>query len=242
MATDIKYVADLAHVREVALVGVADLPFWSARLAAEGLRPALLEDRAAVLLTAMQGVFKGIRFREVSVSVLLDDPSRPTEPGAFLVHAFNSNRFFACCERVFFHTPYVAARIDVQLEPIARVEVQTPGGGSLNLEMRPPASDVRRADSVGPGGWQGPVHLPSRTRGGQVRRRWFQAVIQGETQTFAARPDDRCEFVAGSDGHVMRDLLESQFVPRQWQLRSAARHAKSKTYHRDAALAAAALT
>ena len=47
MSLGIKYVADLKHVREVSLLGTADLAFWEDRLRGEGLAPAALPQRVA---------------------------------------------------------------------------------------------------------------------------------------------------------------------------------------------------
>ena len=107
MAKRIKYVAELAHVREISLLGTADLPYWSARLAEEGLIPATLGGRARVLIVAAESRFKGIRFRELSFSILVaHKATHANEQAAYLVAAFNSRRVFAFCERVLFKTPY----------------------------------------------------------------------------------------------------------------------------------------
>jgi hypothetical protein len=39
MDSFVKWVATLSHVREVSVLGTADLAFWSERLAREGLLP-----------------------------------------------------------------------------------------------------------------------------------------------------------------------------------------------------------
>jgi hypothetical protein len=48
----IRHVARLARVREVSLLGTADLAFWKARLQAEGLVPAEAGGKAQVLIIA----------------------------------------------------------------------------------------------------------------------------------------------------------------------------------------------
>src|ERR1700684_3828126 len=100
----VKTAADVA-VREVTLLGAADIAYWADRLRPERLTPAEADGRAGVMLAAISSRFFGVRFRELSLSVLV----RPPEVGdgrnaAFLVHAFNTSRFFAFCERVFFST------------------------------------------------------------------------------------------------------------------------------------------
>src|SRR5262245_27736743 len=107
MNPPIKWVAELAQVREVSLLGTADLAFWKDRLRKESLVPAEKDGKAQLLIVAADSKFMGFRFRELSFSVLV---SRPEEglprAAAFLVHAFNSSRLFAFSERVFFSTPY----------------------------------------------------------------------------------------------------------------------------------------
>src|SRR5947207_14645228 len=105
--TSVKWAADLAHVREVSLRGTADLAFWQDRLAKEELAPAADDGHAHLLIIAADLKFIGVRFREVSFSVLVERRGEGTgSDAAFLVRAFNSCRFFAFSERVFFSTPY----------------------------------------------------------------------------------------------------------------------------------------
>lgn len=58
-----KYVAELAHVREVSLPGSADLGFWAERLRGEGLTPVEHAGRARVLVVACDSKFFGVRVR-----------------------------------------------------------------------------------------------------------------------------------------------------------------------------------
>ncbi len=227
-----KFVADLANVQEVALLGSVDPDYWAERLAAESLCPILRDGRAQLLITAAAGVFKGLRFREVSLSVLAVDPDWPDRQGALLVHAFNSSRLLAWCERFWFHTPYWPATIDLRWTPQAGVQVRTPTGGRLELAMSS-ASDARQLTRCGPGGWQGFVYLPSSTRQGKTVRRWFFVLIEGATSTFAASPGDVWAASAVPDARALQDLIDSRIQPREWQIRTSARHARSKTFLRD---------
>ena len=70
-----KYVAELAHVREVSLLGSADLGFWAERLRGEGLTPVEHAGRARVLVVACDSKFFGVRFRELSFSVFVRRPN-----------------------------------------------------------------------------------------------------------------------------------------------------------------------
>ena len=59
----VKYVAELAHVREGSLLGSADFGFWAERLRGEGLTPVEHAGRARVLVVACDSKFFGVRFR-----------------------------------------------------------------------------------------------------------------------------------------------------------------------------------
>src|SRR5436190_14809837 len=99
----IKWAAKLSHVREVSLLGTADLAYWADRLKAQGLAPDARDGKAQVLIVAADARFMGVPFREVSLSVLArEDAGKTTREGTYLLHAFNSSRFFAFCERRLF--------------------------------------------------------------------------------------------------------------------------------------------
>src|SRR5262249_27784132 len=132
----VKWAAELAHVREVSLLGTADLPFWQGRLEAEGLRPAARDGRAAVLLIAADARFMGIRFREMSVSVQVVPPEGGAlRDAAYLVGAFNSSRLLAFCERVFFSTPYRHGDVHLSASLPASIRVADKGGAGFRAEM-----------------------------------------------------------------------------------------------------------
>src|SRR5690348_9916827 len=107
MNTSVKWAAQVAHVREVSLLGTADLAFWKDRLLKEDLQPAESDGQAQLLIIAANLKYMGIRFRELSFSVLVSRlEAGVQQDAAYLVRAFNSSRPFAFCERVFFSTPY----------------------------------------------------------------------------------------------------------------------------------------
>src|SRR4051812_1979975 len=109
--TAVKYVAELAHVREVSLLGSAELTYWKDRLQGEGLTLAERDGQAQVLIVAADSRYMGVRFRELSFSVLTAGYQGDPAEGAYLVQAFNSCRFFAFCERALFSTPYYHADV-----------------------------------------------------------------------------------------------------------------------------------
>ena len=101
-------------MREVSLLGAADLAFWNDRLAREDLAPAERDGKAQVLVISAEGKFRGFRFRELSFSVLVAPPdARVGRDAVYLLRAFNSRRFFAFCERFFFSTPYYPGDVRV---------------------------------------------------------------------------------------------------------------------------------
>jgi hypothetical protein len=125
MSTTVRYVAELTHVREVSLLGTADLAFWEERLKEEGLAPAESEGKALLLLIAADSKFMGVRFRELSFSVLVGRQEEGARRGgAYLAQAFNSCRLFAFCERTFFSTPYYHGdvRVSASFPPFPGVE------------------------------------------------------------------------------------------------------------------------
>ena len=128
MSTAVKYVAEVTHVREVSLLGTADLAFWQDRLGKEGLSPAEEDGRAQVLVIAADMKFSGVRFTEVSFSALVArQEQRARRDAAFLVRAFNSCRLFAFCERVLFSTPYYHA--DCRVSTALPASIQVVKGG-----------------------------------------------------------------------------------------------------------------
>ena len=229
-----KYVAELAHVREVSLLGSADLGFWAERLRGEGLTPVEHAGRARVLVVACDSKFFGVRFRELSFSVFVRRPDASEgSDAAFLVQAFNSSRFFAWSERTWFSTPYRHGMIDV--------EVGLPAAMRLGLEGQTVFSAVMSADSNTPTrepsrsgveSFDGPIFLPGSTSGKAASGRFFFAKIEGETQAYSFSPTDTLTIRPSSGSPVLQALVDSHFVVDEWLIRRDASHAKSKTLRR----------
>ncbi len=178
----VPFVAELEHVREITIAGDAD------------------EGRTQLLLISADAVFRGIRFRELSISRVV------SENRAELLQAFHSVRLFAFCERVFFHTPYVHA-------PVSLGETWVKVDGVFSAELR----EYRSRSFMGEDGWFGEVDLPD--------DRYFVAKLEGMTERYPVLPSDLFE--------LQHPLLKG-FVPREWIIRADARHARSKTYRRQA--------
>jgi hypothetical protein len=221
-------------VREVSLVGTADLAYWRERLAREELAPAEKDGHAQILIVAADSRFMGVRFRELSVSVLVSGTTGGSpHDGAYLIRAFNSSRFFAFCERTFFATPYEYGDVSVSVAPPAGVRVAQQGKLVFEAQM----ATGRAPSHRGPGGWNGPVYLPAGRRASGRGTKLFFARIGGETETYPFLPGSDSLTIGPSAGEeVFQSLVDSHFVPRGWSIRPNAMHAKSKTYRRSDAL------
>jgi hypothetical protein len=221
----IQYVATLPHVREVSLVGAADLGFWTDRLKAENLAPLEVDGRAQILVIAADSWFLKLRFQELSFSISL------SSGGAFLAQAFNSRRFFAFCERTLFGTPYAFGDLAVAASLPASVQLTRKQEPLFRAEMS--AGAVAEAGSSPyQDGWEGPLFLPSR-RPEQSSDRLFFAQIRGATQTVGFQPSrDVLAIRPSNELPVFQALIDSHFSPTHWLVRPDAMHAKSKTYGR----------
>jgi len=210
---NVKYVASLNHVREVSLLGMADLEFWKRRLEKEWLEVEEKEGRAQILIVGTEAKVRGIRFRELSFSVMV-------RGGMFLVRAFNSVRFFAFCERMFFSTPYYRAdvRISAVLPALARMENEE---GVFEVKM----NEGRDASPSGEDGWEGTVFLPGNAKA-------FVARIVGVSKQYPFLSSDSMAIRPGASDGVLQALIESNYSPAEWIVREEASHAKSKTYQR----------
>ena len=239
MNTAVKWAAELAHVREVTLLGTADLAFWKDRLLKEDLLPAESDGKAQLLIVAADAKYLGVRFREVSFSVLvswLEEGVR--QDAAYLECAFNSRRLFAFCERVLFSTPYYHADVRVSASVPASIHLVKNGKVIFRAEM---GADGSKPDREAPrhqeGGWEGPIFLPEIRRGNRRQARWFFARLRGDTRTYPFLPSkDSVTIGPSSDSEILQALSESHFVAKEWVVREDASHSKSKTYTRPEVL------
>src|SRR5262245_59046278 len=146
--TAVKYVAELSHVREVSLLGTADLAFWNDRLKGEDLTLAERDGQAQILIVAADSRYLGVRFRELSFSVLTAGYKGDKAEGAYLVHAFNSCRFFAFCERVLFSTPYYYGDVRVATSP-ASIQLLQGGQVVFHAQMHAGSAPAREPSRSG---------------------------------------------------------------------------------------------
>lgn len=222
-----KYIAQLQHVREVSLLGLADLAFWAERLRPESLHPAVVDGRAQILISGVSSRFIGLAFRELVIAVSTSNAlGGGGRDGAFLLYAFNSSRLLGWSERTFFSTPYYHAHVDVAIGPPAQISVTQAGQLLLRAEMAPGNQNssreaLRHSDET----WEGPIHISS--------GRQFFARLGGITQSYAFDPTrDVLKLQPASGVPVLQWLIDSNYRPQEWAIREDAHHARSKTFRR----------
>jgi hypothetical protein len=235
MNTSVKWAAELAHVREVSLLGTADLAFWKDRLLKEDLFPAESDGQAQLLIVAADSKYLGVRFRELSFSVQVSRLEEGTrQDAAYLVRAFNSCRMFALCERLFFGTPYYYGDVRVSASFPASIHLFKKGEVLFGAEMEADGSGPGREPSRhGEHGWEGPVFLPNNGRSKGREGNLFFARLRGYTRAYPfVLPRDAVTISPTPDIEVLQSLRDSNFVAKEWVVREDATHAKSKTYKR----------
>lgn len=227
MPDPIKYVAEPRHVREVSLLGTADLELWRSRLETEGFVPTAREGRAQILIIAADMQFMGVRFQELSVSVLTEQIAGMPSAGAFLLQAFNSCRLFAYVERRIFGTPYDTGEVTVATDYPALVELKQRNECVVHVQMD--KAMPRMPSSSQEDGWSGPVFLPSQ-RGRNRGSRYFFAKVSGHTRTYPFSSDDMLTIRPGPGSDSLQHLIDSNYKIHEWMIRDDAIHGKSKTF------------
>jgi hypothetical protein len=236
--TSIRWAAKLTHVRELTLVGRADLGYWRERLARESLVPLDANGHARLMIVAAEARFRGLPFREVSACVLVEAADlHPPRDRAWMMGAFNSSRLLAWCERTFFSTPYSHAEVSMSCAESRFAEVRSRDRSVLRIEMDAddPATvrdSAREPARMADDGWEGALFLPARARrdphGGGV----MFARVRGMTSCFPFRDPGDSVTLGPADAGAFRPLLESRFTGEEWQLRPDSVHARSKTFRR----------
>jgi hypothetical protein len=235
MKAPVKWAAELAHVREVTLLGTADLAFWKHWLMQQDLRPSEHDGHAQLLIVAADSKYMGVCFRELSFSVLVSTQEVGVEQdAAYLVRAFNSCRLFAFCERVFFSTPYRHGDVRVSASSPVAVHLVKNGEVVFRAQLEADASGLERETSHrGEDGWEGPIFLPETWRGKGRQGKLFFARLQGDTKTYPFLPSKDLLTINPSPAcDVLQALAASHFVAKEWVVREDASHARSKTYKR----------
>ena len=183
----VKYIATITGVREVMLRGTADLEFWRRQLDAVELTPLTQSGQAQIVISAISARYQGIAFRELAISVLVDDVLSPGHEAYYLAHAFNSSRLFALIERTCFSTPYYPADIQVATEPSPVVEMAGTSGPLFRAALPSPAPTAATSYQC----WEGRLYLPR--PGSQSARpgKWFAARLEAKLKCWTSRPPIR---------------------------------------------------
>lgn len=234
-----KWIATIAPVGEITIYGTADAGYWTDRLAGLGMRPVTSDGLAQLLISSVTARFRGWPFRELSLSVAAAPRSsaasaRQTSQdatGYWLGQAFHSSRVLAWCERVFFQTPYDLAEIELNLTRPYRLAVAQRGKPLLLAELgAAPGGEVSSPLRSGWEVWEGPIYLADRSAAPSAPARWFAARLEGEAQVFAVQPpSDRVELHEHAAWPLLAEFRRSGFQAREWLLRPAGRHRRSKT-------------
>jgi hypothetical protein len=227
-SASIRYTVEVQSVRELNLVGTADLAYWTAHLAGTGLTPLSLAGQAEISLGATDLTWMGLRFHESIIVLTLAEACVPhAAAGSYLLHAYNSRRGLAFMERTFFRTPYYPATIQLNGPPPARFQVTDQAGGGLRAEAGATERPKHTTDET----WQGAVHLPRQRGAPQGRAGYFYARLAGPGEAYPfVYGSDRLTVKPSADSPVLEWLQASHFIPREWRRRPAATHSKSRTY------------
>ncbi|MBL8095962.1 MAG: hypothetical protein JNL73_17430 [Anaerolineales bacterium] len=216
-----RYSVKIHPVREVRLVGRADLLYWRRVLEAEALTPLETDAQAVLMVTASASRWWGQAFCECTVSVAIASPDDPTTLRAqYLVQAFNSLAAFAWVERTLFRTPYAHGIVELDPTPPCRLSLAQNGRVVFEARTRQAPTDVAPVDDV----WEGPIQLP----GSPARH--FMARLEGTLHAYPFRAGaDEIHIAPAPNDSIFRRLSDSGFVGRQWLTGVAGTHARSET-------------
>lgn len=224
MTASLSYPVIVPHVREISLFGTANLEYWRKQLSTYNLYPSESSGCAQILISATTLKWMNVSFRECVFAIMLSKKADgSTNDGSFLLHAFNSNRFFAAIERQSFATPYYHAAIDFEIDA-SRFQVRVQNETVISALRRDTAPMRKAEESFGYA-----VVLPPMNQKVHVPQKFFAAKISGATQIAPFAADDELTLQASPKAPVIRHLCESHFVPIEWHIRTDATHSKSNT-------------
>lgn len=229
MRRDVKYIAEVVNVRELGLTGSADLAFWTKWLEPQGLEPIDHDGSARLMFTAVDAKWMGVRFRELSIgAVVRGELGGEQQDGLHLLHAFNSSRLYAFCERRLLRTPYDHAdvRVDVRLPASMHVGRSKSGALLANMSGEAERTPSSSADEC----WEGPIYLPRDGNRPKAPSTWFRAKLAGQTERYPFLAPDTVEFSPATGHPVLTALIESEFVAKEWSIRQSATHCRTKTF------------
>jgi len=236
MNTTVKYIATITNVREVSLLGTADLDFWKDHLKQLDVYLAVRDGKAQLLISALDSKYKGIRFRELSIGVYVcRHKNGAAQDGFYLAHTFNSSRLFALVERTCFSTPNHYGNIHVDDQLPASIHLLKNKDAIFRAEMSAETCVSNREPSHSEyNKWEGPIFLPANDRGRNDRGKLFFAKVGGHTHFYPFSSSKDVVAITPSPGHpILAWLIESSFSGKEWIIRRNATHARSKTVRRN---------
>ncbi len=217
-----KFVAVVNDVKELRLIGQANLDFWNRQLADKPFQAFDNNGLAEITISATELVWKGFRFNELTIFLTIAEKNDPNkQSGVFLLHAFNSNRFFAFCERAFFSTPYYFGKISLNETVPCLMDTRANNQSIFKAEMRCAEREFDEENEY----WAGAVFLP-RSKG----EKYFIAKLSGKSKICRFDKSDRVELKSDAKYSIFDSLINSDFAGKEWRMRNNAFHAKSKTY------------
>ena len=229
-----QYIAEVRNSREVTLSGTADLDYWKQKLRPEKLVPVEQDGHARLMISAVASCWLGVRFSEFLIAVQSQPMPQTAMSGAsdgmYLLTAFNTSRAFAFMEQRYFQTPYTYGNVEVQCvsQPSFRLKQRT-GEMVMAVQTTPRAGALKVHEH-----WEGAIYLPPRPAKSRTPGNVFYARLSGLTEISPFLPgEDTLRITPSRSDPVLGWLLESGFVGREWHVRSAATHARSKTYPRE---------
>ena len=226
----ITYLVEINPVKEVILVGAADLAFWGDRLQSEALIPDDHNGAAQLMITATAMRWMGLSFRELIISVSVRGPTDGfTQGGFYLVQAYNSARVLALMERALFQTPYTHGIVEVEARAPASMRLRDGEDTVFDAGMLVARPCIRDEETW----WAGPIFLSRHRARPRDAGRLFFAKLGGQTATYPFLPArDTFALRPGRDDGIWRWLDGSGFMGQEWRVRGNAVHARSKTYRR----------
>jgi hypothetical protein len=236
MNTTVKYIATITNVREVSLLGTADLNFWKGHLKQIEVYLTERDGKAQLLISAVDSQYKGIRFRELSIGVYVcRHKNGAAQDGFYLVHAVNSSRLFALIERKCFSTPYYYGNIHVNDQLPASIHFLKNKDVLLRAEMSAETGASNREPSHSEENkWEGPIFLPVNDREKKDHGKVFFAKVGGHTHFYPFSSSKDVVAITPSPGSpILAWLIESGFSGKEWIIRGNATHARSKTFRRN---------
>ena len=228
--TSQKYQVVVSPVRELSLVGAADINYWTSSLRPFGMHPTVCNGQAELIISAAQMKFWGVRFTELSISIVVSrQEGGESRDGLFLMQAWNSFGPFAFVERNFLHAPYDRGCVTLTGDPPHEFAVAKTADAEPWVRGSLASRPMLNRDEQW---WEGPIFLPV-PRGRQ--RRYFMARVGGRTATIRFdEAVDSLQIDGLSKYGVFGDLAESDFQAGEWFVRPQAIHCKGKTRRLDA--------